>query len=165
MSRRSEMRNKGNKAYWLVLAAIICVHLLLIVVYGMQKEGYHEDEYYSFWSSSGEADLKPSGAYDWKSGSYLQQQFVVDQEEKFDFSAVIANQVQDVHPPLYYLCLNIVMSLLPGRFFKWFSIGLNTLFSVVSLLAVTFSFIGWRKKNTSIQCHFWQREYMLQHLL
>lgn len=141
------MENKSKKVFWLTLFAIICVHLSLIFIYGMQKEGYHEDEYYSFWSSSGVADLKPSGAYDWKSGSYLQQQFVVDKEERFDFGAVTANQVEDVHPPLYYLCLNMVMSLLPGRFFKWFSIGLNALFSVVSLLAVTFFFYRLEKKE------------------
>ena len=141
------MSNKRKKIFWLGLVLIIIVHLGLIFLYGMQKEGYHEDEYYSFWASAGYADLMPEGHYDWRTGPELQEQFYVSPGDEFNFEAVVWNQAEDVHPPLFYLCLNIVMSLMPGRFFKWFSIGLNTVFSLVTLMGVTFFFYHLNKQE------------------
>ena len=65
---------------------------------------------------------------------------MVQEGERFQFDAVIQYQIEDVHPPLYYLCLNIFMSLFPGKFFKWFSILLNAGFSLVTLAGITFFF-------------------------
>lgn len=119
---------------------ILVIHIILILIFGMQKEGFHEDELYSFTTSSGIKDIAPSGNYIWKSGYQIQQEFMVIEGEEFLFDKVIWNQSQDVHPPLYYLCLNIVMSLLSNRFYKWFGIGLNLLFSMVTYFAVIFFF-------------------------
>ena len=123
-----------------MLCTKLVVHLILILVYGMQKEGYHEDEYYSFWSSAGYADLMPNGYYDWRTGPELMEQFYVRPGDEFNFEAVIYNQILDSHPPLYHLSMNVVMSLFPGRLYKWLGIGLNALYSLASLLGVTFFF-------------------------
>lgn len=122
---------------WMLIAVL---HISLILFYGMKKEGFHEDEYYSYFTSAGYADILPSGHYDWRSGPELQEQFMVQEGERFQFDAVIQYQIEDVHPPLYYLCLNIFMSLFPGKFFKWFSILLNAGFSLIALAGITFFF-------------------------
>ena len=133
------VKNK-NKVFVISVVLISIIHVALILFYGIRKEGFHEDEYYSFWSSAGYADLMPEGHYDWRMGPEIQEQFVVTPGDEFNFNAVIQNQAEDVHPPLFYLCLNIIMSLMPGRFFKWFAIALNTVFSLITLFGVTFFF-------------------------
>ena len=133
------MKNK-NKVFGILLVFIAIIHVILILFYGMKKEGFHEDEYYSYWTSAGYAEILPSGYYDWRTGPEMQEQFMVSEGEQFQFDAVIQYQIEDVHPPLYYLCLNIIMSLFPGRFFKWFSIALNAAFSLVTLFGITFFF-------------------------
>lgn len=118
---------------------IIALHILLILFYGIQKQGFHEDEYYTYWSSAGYADLSPSG-YQWRSGYDIQSQFFVRKDNRFAFDEVIQNQVEDVHPPLYYLTLNVLMSFMAGSFYKWFGILLNLLFSIITLTGILFLF-------------------------
>lgn len=72
----------------------------------------------------------------------MQRQFMVREGERFRFSEVIQNQEEDVHPPLYYLFLNIVMSLSPEHFYKWYGLILNMLFSCVTLVAILFMLYG-----------------------
>lgn len=134
------MNKKQKVQFGLMLALIIAVHMAILVGYGMQKEGYHEDEYYSFWSSAGYEEPKPVGAYSWRTGPDLMSQFYVRDGDEFNFDAVVYNQVQDSHPPLYHLCLNVIMSLFSGSLFKWLGIGLNMIYSLGSLLGITFFF-------------------------
>ena len=44
---------------------------------------------------------------------------VTEDETRFDAASVYYNQVQDVHPPLYYWILNFCSSLAAGHFSKW----------------------------------------------
>ena len=44
---------------------------------------------------------------------------VTDSEPGFDAASVYYNQVQDVHPPLYYWILNFCSTLARGQFSKW----------------------------------------------
>ena len=134
------MNSNQKKKIGFVFALILLVHMILILAYGMKKEGYHEDEYYSFWSSAGYAELMPRGYYDWRTGPELMEQFYVRPGDEFNFEAVIYNQIYDSHPPLYHLSLNVIMSLFPGRLYKWLGIGLNALYSLASLVGVTFLF-------------------------
>lgn len=136
---KKEKRDIGKKRFLIGYAAVLALHIVMVLVFGGLKEGFHEDEYYSYATSSGYADLTPYG-YRWRSGEELQSQFYVRPDHRFAFGEVIENQARDVHPPLYYLLLNCFMSLLPGRFYKWFGILLNLLFSVVTLFGIFFLF-------------------------
>lgn len=128
---------KKKNFYWCCIALLL-IHLVILTVYGINKQGYHEDEYYSFWSSTGRVALNPRSAYDVRTGYEMQRQFMVREGERFRFAEVIQNQVDDVHPPLYYLALNVIMSLLPEHFYKWFGLGLNMLCSCVTLGGILF---------------------------
>lgn len=125
-----------RKNFYLCCLMLLLIHLVILTAYGINKQGYHEDEYYSFWSSTGEVALNPRSAYDVRTGYEMQRQFMVREGERFRFAEVIQNQTDDVHPPLYYLALNVIMSLLPEHFYKWFGLGLNMLCSCVTLGAV-----------------------------
>lgn len=127
-----------KKKFLIGCLVIALVHVALILWYGVQKSGFHEDELYSYYSSAGEAQLLPIGGIQWRSGYDMQSQFMVTEDDQFDFETVIQNQVEDVHPPLYYLTLNIVMSLFAGSFYKWFGILLNLVYSLAALAGIFF---------------------------
>lgn len=126
-----------KKNFFIALGLLLFLHIVLVIAYGMQKQGFHEDEYYTYWSSAGDYDLGYSGVR-WRSGYEYMSQFFVNVDDRFDFDTVIANQAEDVHPPLYYLALNVLMSIMAGSFYKWFGIGLNLLFSLVTLAGISF---------------------------
>lgn len=129
-----------KKAFLFLCIIIGALHIGLVLFFGMQKEGFHEDELYSFATSAGVMNSTPTDNYIWKSGYQIQQEFMVVEGHEFAFSEVIQNQAEDVHPPLFYLVLNMVMSLFPGHFYKWFGIGLNLLYSLVTYGGIIFFF-------------------------
>lgn len=116
--------------------AILAIHMVLILFYGVQKKGFHEDEYYSYFTSAGYLDVSPYGSVSEKSGYDVQRQFLVTDGNRFNYKAVVEAQILDVHPPLYYLTLNTLMSLFYNRFYKWFGIGLNALYSLISCCGI-----------------------------
>lgn len=142
-----EIRGIWEKNFYRCCVALLLIHLVVLTAYGIGKQGYHEDEYYSFWSSTGKVALNPRSAYDVRTGYEMQRQFMVREGERFCFAEVIQNQVDDVHPPLYYLALNVIMSLLPEHFYKWFGLGLNMLCSCVTLGGVLSLLHGMGKRQ------------------
>lgn len=117
---------------------MLAVHMALIIIYGMQKIAFHEDEYFTYYTSAGYEAINPYGSIQEKSGAELLGNFVVREEHRFDFSTVTAIQAVDVHPPLYYLTLNFLMSLFPNQFYKWFGILLNSVYSLAACGGVIF---------------------------
>lgn len=116
--------------------AILALHMVLIIFWGTQKKGFHEDEYYSYFTSAGYLDISPYGPVMEKSGYDVQRQFLVTDANRFNYNVVIEAQKRDVHPPLFYLTLNTLMSLFPNRFYKWFGIGLNAVYSLISCCGI-----------------------------
>ncbi len=54
---------------FLILAVIIgIIHVGLVLFFGMKKEGFHEDEYYSYWSVSVPAEEMRPVNFSWNSG-------------------------------------------------------------------------------------------------
>lgn len=128
---------KKNFLIWAIIIAF--VHIGLVVFFGTQKEGFHEDEYYTYWSVSSEHSLNPSN-FLWCTGDGLQSRFYVKEGQQFSFDMVVQNQAEDVHPPLYYLALHIFMSFFTNSFYKWFGIILNLLFSLITYAGILFIF-------------------------
>ncbi len=132
---------KNKKVELLILAALLLIHAGFVLFWGCRKDGFHEDEYFSYWSAAGNNAINPGSPVVWTSGGELIRRFTVYPENRFAFDRVIYNQVQDVHPPLYYLALNIILSLRAGTFTKWYGIILNGLCSAVSLIFIYLIFI------------------------
>lgn len=119
---------------------VLIIHVLFVLFYGINKHGFHEDEYYTYFTSTSTGAIIPGETPYETSGYGMQSRFFVSGTERFNFDAVIQHQEEDVHPPLYYLSLNFLMSLLPDRFYKWFGIGLNAIYSLISCIGAMFFF-------------------------
>lgn len=72
----------------------------------------------------------------WVTGEYYQNYLTASDENRFHYVSVYYNQRADVHPPLFYLMLHTVSSFFPGVFSKWFGIGLNIGYLLITLWAM-----------------------------
>ncbi len=72
---------------------------------------------------------------------------ITDGEPGFDVGSVYYNQVQDVHPPLYYWLLNFCSSLARGHFSKW--IGLIPGMLMYAAMLVLLYLLGMELWNDS----------------
>lgn len=121
-----------RKCFGALVVIIGVIHIGLVLFFGAKKAGFHEDEYYSYWSVSVAGSEMGPDDLTWNSGYDLQSRFFVSDDHRFDYKMVVRNQIEDVHPPLYYLALHTLMSFFSNRFDKWFGLMLNLLFSLIS---------------------------------
>ncbi|MBQ7678610.1 MAG: hypothetical protein IJT34_02005 [Butyrivibrio sp.] len=122
---RDTRRTKGRQAVAIIApVCLLCAQLLLLLFFGLQKKGFHEDEYYSYYSSNRSAGFSvPDGT--WVDTSDLLRELVVEPGEGFRYGLVHRVQSWDVHPPLFYDLLHTVCSLTPGVFSKWQGLTVN----------------------------------------
>ncbi|MDD6811887.1 MAG: glycosyltransferase family 39 protein [Lachnospiraceae bacterium] len=126
-----EGKEKNRK--WLFLFLIVwCVQMLTAVYFCYQKQGFHEDEYYSYYSTS-----RTNGFWiedqTWMEREDYFNEFVVLERQGFQYGLVKQVQSWDVHPPVYYWILHTVCSLFPGQFSKWFGLSINLVAFGISL--------------------------------
>ena len=109
-------------------AAPVLVLLLVLggcLWYARMKSGLFIDEVHSYGLSNSHFApfLSSVAGGDLRDTVLTRQQFtdylVVNDGETLDFASVYYNQVNDVHPPLYYWLLNIACSLTPNVFSYW----------------------------------------------
>jgi hypothetical protein len=120
---------KRNTAVCLLFLLIV-LQLLVCIAFGVQKKGFHEDEYYSYYSTCRTAGLYEPDR-EWQSAETVRNEFTVLPGEGFNYGLVALTQSWDVHPPFYYDLLHTVCSLFPGTFTKWTGIAVN-LFAFVA---------------------------------
>lgn len=128
-------QNSWYKKYgWYGLMAVVLLLQLVVIFYFChQKEGFHYDEYYSYYSSNKTYGLTPSDRQ-WKKGEDILSEFQVREGEEFRFGLVKEMQGFDVHPPLYYYVLHGVCSFFPGVFTKWTGLGINMFFFLINFI-------------------------------
>ena len=120
--RNSIWKENGK---WICLMTIIMMLQFVVASYFcIQKQGFHYDEYYSYYSSNVTYGLVPTDR-EWKDVSEIRSEFAVREGEQFRYELVKTMQSFDVHPPLYYMVLHTICSIFPGVFSKWFGLGLN----------------------------------------
>ena len=119
-----------NKRWIFLMTIIMMLQLVVASYFCIQKQGFHYDEYYSYYSSNVTHGLAPTDR-EWKDVSHIRSEFQVMEGEEFRYGMVKIMQSYDVHPPLYYMILHTVCSLFPGIFSKWFGLGINLLFFMV----------------------------------
>lgn len=108
-------------AFFLLL---LILQLTVLCYFGGRKSGFHEDEFYSFYSTNKTAGLFVNDRQ-WIDTESFRNDFVVLKGEQFRYSVVKQMQSWDVHPPLYYYILHTVCSFFPGVFSKWLGISVN----------------------------------------
>lgn len=129
------------------MTLIMMLQLVVASYFCMQKQGFHYDEYYSYYSSNVTYGLAPTNR-EWKNVDEIRSEFMVREGEGFRYGLVKTMQSFDVHPPLYYMILHTICSLFPGVFSKWFGLGLNLgLFIVCYWLLAYLSYHAFHKKK------------------
>lgn len=122
-----------NKFLTLLFWLLLCIQVLTALYFCCQKKGFHEDEFYSFYSTSRTNGLSvPDGA--WLEHDDYYNEFVVLDGQRFQYGLVKLVQSWDVHPPVYYWVLHTVCSLFAGQFSKWFGLVINLIAYTVSMI-------------------------------
>lgn len=128
----------GKRRLWFVaFAVLLCVQVLVIIYFGDKKAGFHEDEYYSYYSTNRTAGLYQPDR-EWMDRDTFRNEFVVLEGEGFNYSLVSQVQSWDVHPPFFYFILHTACSLFPGMFSKWLGIGVN-----IVAFVINFALLSW----------------------
>lgn len=138
---------KENKKWIGLMTLIMMLQLVVASYFCMQKQGFHYDEYYSYYSSNATYGLAPTNR-EWKEVEQIRSEFMVREGEGFNYGLVKIMQSYDVHPPLYYMILHTICSFFPGIFSKWFGLGLNlVLFAICFALMAYLSYHVFHKKK------------------
>lgn len=126
------MNEKSSKDRLKTIGYIILVlQLIMCILVGAKKQGFHEDEYYSYYSSNRTAGLFVTDRQ-WQDTHTIKDEFVVIPGQGFNYSLVSTVQSWDVHPPLYYDILHTACSILPRLFSKWLGIVVNMIAFVIA---------------------------------
>lgn len=130
---------KNNKKIIIILVIIIIIQAIFKIYRGTQKEDFFIDEFYSYsLMNYNRAFIFQNEDFinNWHTKEYFDDYITINKDEMFDFSPVYKNQVEDVHPPLFYLLLRIASMPTIGHFTKWSGLILNIIISSVSLVVV-----------------------------
>ena len=112
---------------------------VLIIIYGMtQKINFHVDEYLTYMLANNEGGITLSidEMKTYNGDELFVNSLTANSEHRFDFDIVWNNQTNDTHPPLYYVLINVVCSIFPGQFSKWFGLIVNLVFFILSAILV-----------------------------
>ncbi|MDE6749293.1 MAG: hypothetical protein K2K21_09590 [Lachnospiraceae bacterium] len=139
MKEKNESKNiKAKKRIWiLALALLLFSQIITMIYFGSKKAGFHEDEYYSYYSTNRTAGLFEPDR-EWMDKDTIRNEFVVLQGERFRYGQVATVQSWDVHPPFFYFLLHTVCSFFPGVFSKWLGISVNMI-----AFCLNFALLSW----------------------
>ena len=123
---------RNYKEYFLI--AVLAFIMAGAAIYG--KKNYFVDEIYSYGlaNSENESISLPitDGVTYYHNDPYTEYMNSSD-SFPWSFRYVWANQIQDVHPPLYYAVVHVVCSLMPGTFSIWYTGVINIVFFILTM--------------------------------
>lgn len=135
MAKQADSRKKTK-----YVACFIILWLLQMAAafwFCMQKQGFHEDEFYTYYSTA-----RTNGFYvedgKWMERDEYRNEFVVLPGERFQYGLVKQVQSWDVHPPMYYWVFHTAASFVPGVFSKWTGLSVNLFFHGINLVLLTY---------------------------
>lgn len=132
MSRISEKKNFSKMN--IVFIAIILIQMIcLVLTFVTQKTANHEDEFFSYALSNsyyrpfiyGSAHQVRDNINVWMTGDDFKYYIETNENTRFHYDSVWANQTADVHPPLYYAVLHTICSFFPNHFSWWWAFSIN----------------------------------------
>lgn len=132
---------KLEKKHAALLAVLIIISAVCFLFAG-RKEGMFIDEIYSYGLSNSYyapfvTDIKGGDMRDTvMTRQELMDYLSVSESDRFAYGSVYYNQVQDVHPPLYYWLLHTASSLVPGQFTMWSGLVLDYFIYMATLVAL-----------------------------
>lgn len=148
---------RENRIYFFIFLLVWCMQMLTAVYFCCQKQGFHEDEFYTYYSTARTNGLIiEDGA--WMERDAYYNEFVVLENQGFQYGLVRLVQSWDVHPPVYYWIFHTVSSFFPGQFSKWFGLSINLAafgLSMFLLRALALKVTGRNEKLTLLVCLFY----------
>lgn len=133
----SEWHDSDRKKFLIAFIVIWVVQMAAAFYFCTQKQGFHEDEYYTYYSTS-----RTNGFYvedgAWMDREDYLNEFVVLPNERFQYGLVRLVQSWDVHPPMYYWVFHTVASLTPNVFSKWIGLSINLFFHGINIILLTY---------------------------
>lgn len=132
------MKDRFTKKFYILCFVIIwAVQMVAAFYFCTAKQGFHEDEYYTYYSTA-----RTNGFYvedgQWMSRETYRDEFVVLPGQQFQYGLVRQVQSWDVHPPVYYWVFHTVASLVPGVFSKWIGLSVNLFFHGINIILLTY---------------------------
>ncbi|MCM1173951.1 MAG: glycosyltransferase family 39 protein [Blautia sp.] len=155
------MKKLCGKHYRFIAGAVLLILLFMNLFYwGSQKEGFFCDELYSYHFTNQvkypyiiEEYGEKTWMRDWHPSEFFQDYLTLTEEERFDLPGVWRVAGTDVHPPLYYLFLemssSVFATIFPGIFTKWSGILVNMVFFLLTM------FFLWKLARELTGSDFW----------
>ena len=121
----------------MVFLLVWVVQMAAAFYFCTQKQGFHEDEYYTYYSTA-----RTNGFYvedgQWMDRDTYRNEFVVLPNERFRYGLVKLVQSWDVHPPIYYWVFHTAASLVPNVFSEWIGLSVNLFFHGINIILLTY---------------------------
>lgn len=133
------MKKRIQNIYLIIIIIIMLFQTLYKIYIDTTKEDFFIDEIYSYGlMNNDEAFIfkRDDFSGNWHTGEYFNDYTVINSNEIFNISSVYRNQVEDVHPPLYYLLLRIAATGTINYFTKWTGLILNIIIYIFSAILV-----------------------------
>ena len=126
-----------KRKYIVMFLMIWAVQMAAAFYFCAQKQGFHEDEYYTYYSTA-----RTNGFYvedgQWMDRDSYRNEFVVLPGQGFQYGLVKLVQSWDVHPPMYYWVFHTAASLVPGVFSKWIGLYINLVFWGINIVLLAY---------------------------
>ena len=131
-----KQRIHGNK-FIILFVLIWAAQMAAAFYFCTAKQGFHEDEYYTYYSTA-----RTNGLYvedgRWMDRDTYRNEFVVLPDQRFQYGLVRQVQSWDVHPPVYYWIFHTAASLVPGVFSKWIGLSVNLLLHGINIVLLAY---------------------------
>lgn len=141
---------KKSKYYAACFVIIWIVQMAAAFYFCTQKQGFHEDEYYTYYSTARSVGFYVEDGQ-WMDVDDYRNEFVVLPGQQFQYGLVKQVQSWDVHPPVYYWVFHTAASIVPGVFSKWIGLSVNLFFHGINLILLTYlSYLVSRNGKTAL---------------
>lgn len=146
----------SKKRIVFLLAGICIVQIVVSLFWASQKNYLFFDEVFSFQASNTARKERVEFEENvWMNETWYESFMSVDEEDAFDYSIPFNNQKTDVHPPLYYMMLHTVCSIVPGEVSLMAGISVNLMFFLGSTVVLYFlTDTVWRRKEIAVLAAF-----------
>lgn len=139
---------KIKQKNWILIGVTLLLAVFSFLIF-QDKNGFHIDEVYSYGLSNSDHEPFPWQVGEWLEGDYYKDYLTPTEETRFNYDSVIYNQVQDVHPPFYYLIFHTVSSFFPGVFTKYTGLAINLIIHLALFLLI-YRLIYYVTKNFTV---------------
>lgn len=134
-----------NKKEILIILVIIIICGIL-VLFQIQKTGFHEDEVYTIVSSVNpdnglmtaykNNDVPENEEPVWKTKEYVKEYVTLNNNNYLNLASIYTNQEKDNHPPVFYALVHFSTILFGGEFSKYSVFVVNIISFILSCFII-----------------------------